>query len=615
VDLDKINDVELFFATAYDPNFIHTHHRVRELLDAYEILKDREMVDASDEKGFSMQQIYLNIRHGADGSNAKKGILVNEIDAQGTPTGGQIDLYNYAKLERMRKVHESLDPRDKAAAPFKEIEDAFWAGKEIPLTIKKRDLKTGEETGEELFIKDLREIVPKLMIPAEKFEKYYETIQDNQTSLQYLSTLRESSIMKHHAENGGHAQMRKGLSGDWVYMPVSGRMAAKYVRGEVGKTNIRFRVAGHVHEMGYYEERTGMTVGFEAAAVRTWRGTGMDYQIFSQTGTRTFKNFVALHQEESPLADKENRTMWFGRKVEPDGSEKRGKIYTAMHNHYDNQMEMRRGYGITDFEVGDKIMTDIVAVHFATNPVDWVMSFGESSGFYVAKDITPLLLKNEEAKVPPRPTLIFYAKHPEGVNMITKETDFSGVKGGLYGKLEIKGFTALAKYVQWRVQEGDIPGITNPSDVKVNFIQEMAKKKTKEESEEESEREYKFDHRDDPEDTERPKYATAMVTVLKEVYGAGGENVLKFLAEEVEEVAVRIGDQDVVVKEAAELRDGLAKQAEERTGVMKALRVLTGEEASPEAAKRFIDILHGIIGGEDALTRKELTKKLRGEKK
>lgn len=606
-DLDKINDVELLFATGYNVEFIRTHHRMRELLDAYESLKEQKKVDTSDDAALSMKDIYQRIRYGADGR--QDGIRVNEVDREGSLTGRQIDLYDYAHLERIRKFYDLLDPRDKAAQPFQEIEKAFWAGGKMPFTLKKHDMKTGDATGDELDVKDLRELIQKPGMSPAEFEEYYATIQKSQTSLQYLSTLRDSSIMGHHAENGGHAQMRKGLGDEWVYVPVSGRMAAKYVRGDVGKTSERHRVGGHVHEMGYYEERTGMTVWYEAKAVDLWRGRTMDYQVFSATYPRTFKNFMALQTGEDAMADKKDSIMWFGRKETADGNDKRGKIYDAMRNHYDAQMREQRGYGITDLEAGDKIVTDIISVHFATNQQDWVMSFGKASGLYDPREMTAQTLTREDDAQ--RPMLVFYAKHPENVSVITKETNFSDVKEVGYGKIEIRGFTALAKYVQWRIEQGDVPGIADPGAVDVDFIKKMGekpgKKKKKEVIGEEggTEKEFAYDHEDD---------ADAIVSVLHDVYGDSAESMLKILAEEVQEATVRMGDTDVVIRDDTQLKEQIAEYAEKQKGVMKALREITNEEAAPEAAKRFIKILRGIIRGEDALERKELVKKLRGEK-
>ncbi len=484
--LEKINDTELFYATGYDPRFINIHHKVRELLEAdYELGKDRKV------RKLGQRRILESLKSGADGK--KDGIRVNEIDSSGELTGVQVDLYNYVHLKKIKEFYLLLDPGDRGLpgnpSTLEELEKKFYQSDPIEMKFRLRNrngeiLKDNENKEKMVTIKDLRTHIAKPTVTQEEFDYYYKSIKESQTSLQYLSTLRDISISGHHAENSGHAQLGEGVNGELLYLPVSAKMAADYTRGDVAKTSPRHRAGGHPHEIGFYEENTAACVKLEAAAMRLWRGEITDYQTHRETFNRTLLNSMGLGSGEEPLVDKKETKMWFGKRKLPDGKEKRMKIYDAMHYHYDTLLKEKRGYALTDQEAGDKLVTDVLAVCFAVNPRDFLMTFGKASGFYDPRDITSSqMLKKEDEKG--KPILVFYAKYPNDIKkendvaVVEKKQTFKTADSTNYGEIEIHGFTALAKYFQWRVKLGDVPGIDKETTLDLDFVDKLSEKRDK----------------------------------------------------------------------------------------------------------------------------------------
>ncbi len=255
--LESVNDVQLFMATGYNLEFMKQHRVVKELIDASAQLGGE----------LKIQDIYNLLNIGHDGENGGGIKVTARIDDDGLVSTNdkdgyvkRVDLYDMVHLNKILEFWDLQHPDDQVASGLtrKEVERRFWADEPIPFEVKFRD-ENGKldpiDGADGYAISDLREHrarIPRRKMPKEQFEAYYKTIQDSQTSLQWLSNLRDPSIMGHHAENGGHAQLLPGLGGEYSYIPVSGRMAGDYCRGDVRKTTVRHRSQGHPHEIGFY---------------------------------------------------------------------------------------------------------------------------------------------------------------------------------------------------------------------------------------------------------------------------------------------------------------------------------------------------------------------------
>ncbi len=597
-DLDKINDVELLMASGYNLKFIQRHHAVGQLLDAAGELAAEKRIE-----GVSVQDIYQALHHGAEK------IRTVGLGADGEPDGRSIDLFVYAQWRKAKKYITTImgaEDRDallqQYGGSWDTMEEDFLdqTKPDFSVTITQRDkdgaLKTWGKSNQPIkVVENLKLMLKKPSISADDFDSYYATIQKCQPSLQYLGTLRDKSIDGHHAENSGHAQMMKGLEGEYTYLPMTGRMAALYTRGDVAKTTPRHRAEGHPHEIGYYEENTSTCVGFEAEALRIWRREVTDYQVHQATKPRTLNNLMALSSQEAAMVDKQEHTMWFGKKVTKDGKVKTGKIYDGMRLHYDEMLKKERGYGITEIEIGDKIMTDIIAVHFVVNPRDWVMTFGKVSGFYDARDITSGTKALDEDKVG-RPVLVFYAKHPVG------QTDFTRDSGDLqpgmpseYGEIHIRGFTALAKYVKWRVDSGDVPGIKNSNDIKTDFVKDISTDRENARKAEKGNENYEYDHTGD---------VQALAAILHDSFGDQFENALDIIAgkKRAKMSFLRKGTP-VTIKSTDELQEALGRILDAHAPLLfEQAKAVTNEQAPETASRRLIEIMKFIVDGKDKLT-------------
>ncbi len=446
--LDKVQDVSLLLASAYDYEFVARHHVVRDLMEMNFVdIKGRA-------KSVSRRQLYAALERGDEQ------ILLDEVDDQGDPTGKKIDLYKEVHLRRLKEAN-ALFPYG-VRMKESELVEKFYNNQ--PLIIydvkRSRDNKPLlDKNGQQIpKIVDLWDEVPSFRLSPEEFREYVATAKKNQAQLQILSTLRDDAITKHHSENAGHAQFVEVEYGNYMYMPVSPMEAANYVRADVRKVPPGNRADGHVHEIGWYEENTSAVVKFEAAAVGMWRGDITGTRMFEKTNFRMAQNSIALASGEKFFADNVNKVFHFGRATKTGAP---GKIYEAMRHHYDRAMTEVRGYGITDQEIGDKIVTDVIGVRFAAAPLDWLMCFAKSTNMYTAEEVVS---KNffSDSNQGGKPVFKFDAKFPaNGPKVFESGTRVPDEMGDNvdYGEIEIRGVNALAIYIQWRIKRGEIPGI------------------------------------------------------------------------------------------------------------------------------------------------------------
>ncbi len=628
VTLDKINGVELLMATGYDLKFMRSHRVVAELFDAY----DELVGQGTAEGNLDNAKIYARLKSGMDGSDRQHGIRVNKIDKNGELTGDQVDLYQYVHFKKIKEFYNLLYPEDRIVS-LAELETKFFNNQPIKVEYKIRDEKgepivNSDGSQRTAIILDLAQFVQRPTLSKGDFDYYYNVIKKSQPSLQYLSTLRDVSIQGHHAENGGHVQMSIGLNGEYIYGPVSGKRAWKYVVPDFNKTATRFRSEGHPHEFGLYDENEGICVQLDAARLASARGGISDHVKFGEVRERTLHNLFGLNSGEAAMYDKDSHKLWFGRKEEADGSKKKvGRIYNAMHNNYDQTMNEKRGYGITEIEAGDKIMTDITAVHFAVNARDWIMTYGQLTGHFNAETaMRTSIVRDLDGQG--KPELIFYAKRPNGLQEIDKDTELSQATSNSnnYGELHIKGVTALAKYVRWRIGLGDVPGISDPGAVNINIAEELTRDAAKNKPTGDKQIDAVKDQLKEVEDLAAKNRETwiynhhedlgDITSVLKSVYGANNvdpRDILKLLAKETaKKTVVKLSGagQEKKITDRVELRNHLEEQADENPELLKVLKKITNEQVARSAAARFVEILQYIVDGQDAVTVEQLSQKL-----
>lgn len=468
--LDKVQDVELLEATGADYRFLRTHQKVRAILDCMDRLADDKLTRGNLIKKLSMNDLYM--RFFKTGATEIPAYRVNQYgELSGEPP---VDLIKEARFERIVQVNDLLGSDKLSAEDLRTQYDAAYPDGDL-ITFAGVKNRKGQETGKVNRV-NLMQSVESPQITPDEFKYYFEVIKKNQTQLQILGTLRDAAITNHHSENGGHAQGEM-IDGEMIYVPVGSLRASAYVRGDVRKKAVNFRANGHPHELGHYEEHTCALVKVSATTYQDFRYDVKTTRIHGdQTHVRTRNNLLALASEETAPYDKETMTFRFGN----DG---KGLIYGSMRYHYDGMMERVRGYGITDEEIGDKIVTDILAVSITKNKLDFLMNFAAAAGIKAELAISDEFISggkkdNKTGNIKERnqwsekPVFHFNAKRPvlreaqAGESEIKYDFNFDNVgkdrRGRImydYGPVDIKGVQALLNYIEWRIKMGEVPGI------------------------------------------------------------------------------------------------------------------------------------------------------------
>ncbi|PIT86759.1 MAG: hypothetical protein COU33_01300, partial [Candidatus Magasanikbacteria bacterium CG10_big_fil_rev_8_21_14_0_10_43_6] len=436
-------------------------------------------------------------------------------------------------------------------------------------------------------VHDLFAETERVTVSKKEFDYYYESIHTYQTGLQDLSTMRNQSTVDHHSEKAGHAILMQGLGGEWLYIPSSVEQAKAYALGDVPKTDVSFRATGHPHEYGEYDENTGICVTYNKFLFNIFRGKVLDHYAFGKTRERNFKNAMGMSQTEEPLVDRQNNIFWFGRKVSPNGTVQHTKVYRAMESHYDKDYTEKRGYGLTEYEKGDKIMTDIVGLHFALNPRDWIMAYYSATGF-ASPEQAMRGGKAAEDDRSGKPTFVFYCKLPPGgaTEIGSDHTFQAGAQSQEFGELRINSFSALANYIRWRVTLGEVSQVSNPNEVEVDVIQNIQKNAVKEKKpgergavgEEASvERAELFDH------TENAKL---FGNILGEVFDTQWVSVMDILAGKEGKVTRSVAGEEKVLETEADIVGYLATVIEGKKSLYEGLRDVS-KESAPEACVRY----------------------------
>jgi hypothetical protein len=607
-----MNDVELLFASRYDVEFVRTHQVVSELIDtAIQLAEDKKIKPLG---GSISRIVYEDIAAGADGD--RKGLYRTALNADGEEGFDQIDLFDEVHLSHIKAAYETIPIEDRVPPydTWEKVDAIYRKNKSevVRIFIPKRDnegklvMHEDGSTPQGRLIQDLFNEVERFTISKKEFAHYYSGIQKYQTALQDLSTMRNQATQDHHFEKAGHAQLLEGIGGEMLYLPSSVRQALSYAQGDIPKTQASFRAQGHVHEYSIgFDENTGLSVGWDKDLLTLFRGSVNDHYAYGQTRQRNSRGAIGYGQSEAPIADAQKNTLWFGRRVLDTGKVQYGKIYSAMGNHYDREYEQARGYGMTEYEKGDKIFTNLVGRHFAINPRDWIMSYYVGTGFGSADDALRgrrAVTDNEKGE----PILVFFCKLPaEGVTTIENNDELPNANDSTtYGELTIRGFTALAKYTAWRASIGDIVGVKDVHDVKVDIMKELGKEKAKnviDADEATSELENKkaieqgiaWDHRVD---------APVFGSVLGTCFGREWPAVLRILSGEEAVVPVSIAGAAQELKTEAELVEYVYSTIEEHKQVFSELQQTSKEKAKRQAVLYFFDAIKKVVGYKNMLT-------------
>ncbi|MBP9760956.1 MAG: hypothetical protein KBD15_01810 [Candidatus Magasanikbacteria bacterium] len=629
-----MNDVELLFAARYDVEFVRTHQVVGGLIDTAIVLAQEKRIKSM---GDAVSRIiYEDIRDGANGYT--QGIYRTGLDEHGEEGHEVIDLFDELHIRHIKEVYETIPVQDRTA-PYD-----TWAAVERLYRNERREerkKRRAEQNGTEYtrstpketvrffipkrdnegnlvmhddgvtpqgrLIQDLFNEVERFTISQKEFEHYYDGIGKYQTALQDLSTMRNQSTQDHHFEKAGHAQLLEGIGGQLLYLPASVLQAKSYAQGDIAKTQPSFRANGHVHEYVKegYDENTGISIGWDPELLKIFRGSVTDHYAYGQTRQRNARAALGYGQLEDPIADAQKNTLWFGRRVLDNGKVKYGKVYDAMGNHYDREYEQARGYGMTEYEKGDKIFTNLVGRHFAINPRDWIMSYYVGTGFGSADDALRgrrAVTDNEKGE----PILVFFCKLPaEGMTTIENNDELpNGNDSTIYGELTIRGFTALAKYTAWRASIGDIVGVKDVHDVKVDIMKELGKEKAKNvidsddatsefENKKAIEQGIAWDHRVD---------APVFGSVLGTCFGREWPAVLRILSGEEAVVPVSIAGAAQELKTEAELVEYVYSTIEEHKELLSELQQTSKEKAKRQAVLYFFDAIKKVVGYKNMLT-------------
>lgn len=374
---DKIQDIELLSASGYDFDWVKEHHRVRDLLEANAVYSG----------GYSPADIYRAIE--------KRKPLYLEVNIKDKIIKTEIrTLVQFMKIKESNRMLGSFKLSEEGDGGLIE---KFFSGADLKVSTEKAEV-------------DLREKCPLDQLEEDfDFEGYFEKIKDNQIGLQFMGEMKDEALKKHHIENAGYAQFYatgkiepNGMK-EFIWVPVSPTIAGAEARGDLPKTGARFRSAGHVHEVGSYEERTGTTVKFNKKLLGMHRGDITTDKVHEETNTRMYKAAVGLGAKEDfvfykvaenffedeennkkfetaiksskpTLADKKEFT------VVDIGNDHKGLIYKGLHHTYDKAMKELRGQELKQDEADDLLFTDIIAPFLMSNSRDWAMCLAKNLG-------------------------------------------------------------------------------------------------------------------------------------------------------------------------------------------------------------------------------------------
>jgi len=523
---DKAADVEILSATVYDTQFVAMHHRVRDLLEANAILTHQNKIihtrpgkfgEKRWAQGLTTPQVYEHILSG-------KEMTVNLTDENGEETGETINLKDYAQYLRMLDFNRLMG---EYALPEEELEKRFLAKEEIKVTVIPKD-RHGVPTGEPPRVIDYYKKNPVDNMAGFDAKKYLQTIRDRQVGLQSIGNLRDEALKGLHPENAGHVKFFELiLNGrkEWLWMPTSSKIAKDYVSTDMRKISPATLAKFHVHGVGLYDEKTSASAGFDFDILQSQRKDIKAERDFRDTNARMVENSMGLASGESalvrvgqdianvPIRHKDTKEIirYENKKlsVVQFGKDRRGKVYDALHNTYDEAMKITRGFALTEEEADDKIMTDIIIPVLINNPRDWMMCFARAFGGKIGLEVA------ESVKA----TAGDWAAKNFCLEVRCRETDKNSAD---YGKVLPKLFFSidqLIDYANKRVATGEILGVPDTESAKFN-----PQSKEEEEAEKKADEEDKKKKEEDKAEEIKELGETqlrAYTALLKAVFGAG----------------------------------------------------------------------------------------------
>jgi hypothetical protein len=619
----KINDVELFVVSGYDTEFVRTHQDIAALIDTA-IQLQQEGVIAGIPGDKISSRIFEAIKSGRSGEDGV-GIMLDTVDEHGEKDGLMTDLYDEVHLRNAKKLYDTIPRQDREftwdeietrmRAEFSHIKKNLYAAgrgetyeyehDQIRLFIPRRDdqgnivMSEDGKTPKGELIKDLYAETERITVKQSEFEDYYSSIEEYQTGLQDLSTYRDQSTSSHHSEKAGHAIFMEGIGGKFLYLPSSIEQAKAYATGDVPKTSVAFRAEGHPHEYAHFNEDTGICVGWERKLFQIFRGKVKDHYAFGKTAERNYKVAMGYAQTEDLQIDKQENKVWFGRREMPNGSVKYGLAYSALESHHDQNYKELRGSVLNEYEKGDMIMTDIVGSYFAMNPHDWIMAYYSATGLASPEKA----MRSGQAAIDDekgQPTLVFYCKLPPGgATEVNKEDTFAhGSQSNDYGELQIKGFTALAKYIEWRVSLGEVANISSVSEVEVDIIENIKSTAQKgkagekvvnldafKKEKENAERTEFMDHTED---------AELFGSVLEKVFDTQWVSVMNILAGEKANVTVIVGGEEKILHTDSDITKYIGSVLGEHKELFERLKKTSKEFEANACARYYIKVMKDI---------------------
>lgn len=357
-DTSKVEDVELLSTTGYDADFLVEHHRVSGLLEANEKFGGGAL---------SIADIYKGVKNFDE--------IEIDADIPGLGEKRKADLRQLAQFIKICEVNKLMG---RYKLDDEELAKKFFSGEDIIIKTKKGDV-------------NLNKGCPFDSLRDFDYDEYLKKIQENQIGFQYIGTIRDQALDKHHIENAGHAQFfstgevkpdgRERL----LWLPVSPAMAASEARTDLPKKGLRFRSENHVHEVGSFNEDTAMTVKFDRALLSLHRRGITASKDHEGTNRRMYNAAIGVGPKEDAMTYKENFINPNTNKEEEldvvdIGSNRKGLIYKGLHKTYDKAMNDARGYALEQDEADDIILTDIIATYILSNTNDWLMSLSKAAG-------------------------------------------------------------------------------------------------------------------------------------------------------------------------------------------------------------------------------------------
>lgn len=249
--LDKIKDVEMFFATGADLTFTRDNAVISEVNDA--VFQDEALAD-------------LNI----DMPSLIRGMKTGDW-------GGKLGNTAEKQKKNLERIKESVRAR------FKHFNRELTGVQNDLLD----DLLAAEakKTGQ----------------AAEAMEHHLNVTRENQPAFQMLGNLREGAIMSGHGENAGWALLKSIGGGEQLYMASGVRQAQAHVNGDVNKTDTRIRGKAHSHTvMDRLSEEFGQTaLRVNEKNLALYRSGIIDMRSRGGTNPRFDKHFNGLHQSDN----------------------------------------------------------------------------------------------------------------------------------------------------------------------------------------------------------------------------------------------------------------------------------------------------------------------------